>query len=81
MPLWCSCMRSFICAAHCVRNAVTVELYDSHVAFLAGMQAKYNMPDLGKALRAALDYVKEDGDENDIFFTPVTSSCDCSSKH
>jgi hypothetical protein len=62
---------------------VTVELYEDHVAFLAGIQETYNIPDLGKALRAALDYVKEDGDENDIFFTPVAPGCGCggSGKH
>ncbi len=42
-------------------------VYEDHIGFLEEMAEKYDLPDADKALRVVMDYVREEGDLEDIF--------------
>ena len=46
---------------------LTFEIYEEHEDLLKAMVEKYSLPDTSKALRILLDYLAEDGDQDEIY--------------
>ena len=53
----------------------TVTLEDDQIEWLEKAARKYNLPNADKALRALLDYVTEEGDQDHIFETIRCRHC------
>ena len=50
-----------------IKTAHSYELNDDVIAWLKEMADKYDLEDENKALRVALDYVKEEADLDEVF--------------
>ena len=49
------------------KTAQTIDLTEDQIEFLTKMVEKHELPDIGKAVRALIDYAMEDGDTDEIF--------------
>ncbi|MCA8908114.1 MAG: hypothetical protein KDA64_09550 [Rhodospirillaceae bacterium] len=49
------------------KTAQKIDLTEDQIEFLTKMVAKHELPDIGKAVRALIDYAMEDGDTDEIF--------------
>ncbi|MCB9960336.1 MAG: hypothetical protein H6843_17200 [Rhodospirillaceae bacterium] len=49
------------------KTALRIDLTEDQIAFLTEMVDKHELPDIGKAVRALIDYAMEDGDTQEIF--------------
>ncbi|MCA8932634.1 MAG: hypothetical protein KDA49_09215 [Rhodospirillaceae bacterium] len=49
------------------KTAQKIDLTEDQIEFLTKMVEKHELPDIGKAVRALIDYAMEDGDTDEIF--------------
>ncbi len=53
------------------KNPVTVDLEDAKVAFLNEMVSKYDLPDVGKAVRCLIDHARENPTLEEAIFSDI----------
>ena len=60
-----------------MRQEYEIELKEFQKEYLSNMAEKYDLPDMGKAIRCLIDYaIDDDSLENDIFKLERCHSCD-----
>ena len=60
-----------------MRQEYEIELKEFQKEYLSNMAEKYDLPDMGKAIRCLIDYAIDDGSlEVDIFKLERCHSCD-----
>jgi hypothetical protein len=57
------------------KQPYTVELDQLKVEFLEEMAKKYDLPDMGKAMRCLIDYARENPAAQESIFTEIRCSC------